>query len=168
MLGPLHLDGDEPAGAGNDDVHFRTGLGAQIIQLAAGEVLQAFPQLDAHPCSLPRRRRRLGTESHRMGLCAVTTASHLHTLIVGHGRLALSGGRLDAGIERHAGRSYHMSAAAREQIGRLSENAEQLLKETRHLFAMLRETNEALLQQTRDFTLNIASLSRRSSEEEPA
>ncbi len=61
-----------------------------------------------------------------------------------------------------------MSAAAREQIGRLSENAEQLLKETRHLFAMLRETNEALLQQTRDFTLNIASLSRRSSEEEPA
>ena len=49
MLGPFHFDGDELAAAGNDEIHLRARLGAQVMQFAAAQVLQAFSQLDAHP-----------------------------------------------------------------------------------------------------------------------
>lgn len=39
----------ERASAGDDEVHFRAVLGAQVVQRAGAEILEAFPQLDAHP-----------------------------------------------------------------------------------------------------------------------
>ncbi len=49
QLHPFHFDGDESATTRYDEIHLRAGLGAQVVELAAAEVLQAFPQLDAHP-----------------------------------------------------------------------------------------------------------------------
>jgi hypothetical protein len=59
-----------------------------------------------------------------------------------------------------------MSATTREQIGRLSQNAEELLHETWELFARLRKTNDALLQQTKEMASKISSLSRRAIEDD--
>jgi len=58
-----------------------------------------------------------------------------------------------------------MSANAREQIGRLSQNAEELLHETWELFAQLQRTNEALMEQTGELTTKLHSLSRESFDE---
>lgn len=49
VLGPLDFDRGEPLATGDDEIHFRARLAALVMQFSAAQVLQAFPQLNAHP-----------------------------------------------------------------------------------------------------------------------
>ena len=64
VVGPLQLEGSEFALALDDEVDFRAGLGAQVVEFAGAEILQPLPEFDAHPLL----EDRAGIGQHRRGL----------------------------------------------------------------------------------------------------